>query len=96
MDAGAYNYAIAFQERIKISDEKMEFYKVNAVTLRLMVLCPSNKPGLNVEMQTQDSWFCWTTASSFISVPDSEGLAQAWPLLSSVFRRSYICVICCY
>lgn len=28
MDAGKYNYAIAFQERIKISDEKMEFYKV--------------------------------------------------------------------
>lgn len=28
MDAGEYNYAIAFQERIKISDEKMEFYKV--------------------------------------------------------------------
>ncbi|CAB1113060.1 unnamed protein product [Ectocarpus sp. CCAP 1310/34] len=27
MDAGAYNYAIAFQERIKISDEKMEFYE---------------------------------------------------------------------
>lgn len=33
MDAGAYNYAIAFQERIKISDEKMEFYKVQT-TLR--------------------------------------------------------------
>lgn len=29
MDAGAYNYAIAFQERIKISDEKMDFYKVD-------------------------------------------------------------------
>lgn len=27
MDAGTYNYAIAFQERIKISDEKMDFYK---------------------------------------------------------------------
>lgn len=27
MDAGEYNYAIAFQERIKISDEKMEFYE---------------------------------------------------------------------
>jgi geranylgeranyl reductase len=26
IDAGEYNYAIAFQERIKISDEKMEFY----------------------------------------------------------------------
>lgn len=28
MDAGEYNYAIAFQERIKISEEKMEFYEV--------------------------------------------------------------------
>lgn len=28
MDAGEYNFAIAFQERIKISDEKMEFYEV--------------------------------------------------------------------
>ena len=27
MDAGQYNYAIAFQERIKISDEKMKFYE---------------------------------------------------------------------
>jgi len=27
MDAGAYNFAIAFQERIKISDEKMKFYE---------------------------------------------------------------------
>jgi geranylgeranyl reductase len=26
IDAGDYNYAIAFQERIKISEEKMEFY----------------------------------------------------------------------
>jgi len=26
MDAGEYNYAIAFQERIKISEEKMDFY----------------------------------------------------------------------
>jgi len=26
IDAGEYNYAIAFQERIKISDEKMKFY----------------------------------------------------------------------
>ena len=26
IDAGEYNFAIAFQERIKISDEKMEFY----------------------------------------------------------------------
>lgn len=28
MDAGSYNFAIAFQERIKISDEKMAFYEV--------------------------------------------------------------------
>jgi len=27
MDAGEYNYAIAFQERIKVSDEKMKFYE---------------------------------------------------------------------
>jgi geranylgeranyl reductase len=27
LDAGEYNYAIAFQERIKISDEKMKFYE---------------------------------------------------------------------
>jgi len=27
MDAGLYNFAIAFQERIKISDEKMAFYE---------------------------------------------------------------------
>jgi geranylgeranyl reductase len=27
MDAGEYNYAIAFQERIRISPEKMEYYK---------------------------------------------------------------------
>ncbi|CAJ1942182.1 unnamed protein product [Cylindrotheca closterium] len=27
MDAGQYNFAIAFQERIKISDEKMAFYE---------------------------------------------------------------------
>lgn len=27
MDAGQYNFAIAFQERIKIPDEKMEFYE---------------------------------------------------------------------
>jgi len=27
MDAGKYNFAIAFQERIKISDEKMAFYE---------------------------------------------------------------------
>jgi len=27
MDAGEYNFAIAFQERIKIPDEKMEFYE---------------------------------------------------------------------
>jgi len=27
MDAGEYNYAIAFQERIKIDDEKMAFYE---------------------------------------------------------------------
>jgi len=27
MDAGQYNFAIAFQERIKISDEKMTFYE---------------------------------------------------------------------
>ncbi|KAI2510567.1 geranylgeranyl diphosphate reductase [Fragilaria crotonensis] len=27
MDAGTYNFAIAFQERIKISDEKMKFYE---------------------------------------------------------------------
>jgi geranylgeranyl reductase len=27
MDAGSYNFAIAFQERIKISDEKMAFYE---------------------------------------------------------------------
>lgn len=27
MDAGEYNFAIAFQERIKISDEKMEYYE---------------------------------------------------------------------
>jgi geranylgeranyl diphosphate/geranylgeranyl-bacteriochlorophyllide a reductase len=27
IDAGEYNYAIAFQERIKISDEKMKFYE---------------------------------------------------------------------
>jgi len=27
MDAGEYNYAIAFQERIKISEEKMKFYE---------------------------------------------------------------------
>lgn len=26
-DAGEYNYAIAFQERIKVSDEKMKFYE---------------------------------------------------------------------
>lgn len=32
MDAGEYNYAIAFQERIKISDKKMEFYEVSART----------------------------------------------------------------
>lgn len=31
MDAGEYNFAIAFQERIKISDEKMEFYEVGCV-----------------------------------------------------------------
>lgn len=27
MDAGEYNYAIAFQERIKIPEEKMEYYE---------------------------------------------------------------------
>ena len=27
MDAGEYNYAIAFQERIRVSDEKMQFYE---------------------------------------------------------------------
>lgn len=27
IDAGEYNFAIAFQERIKISDEKMKFYE---------------------------------------------------------------------
>ena len=27
IDAGEYNYAIAFQERIKVSDEKMKFYE---------------------------------------------------------------------
>lgn len=27
MDAGLYNFAIAFQERIKISDDKMKFYE---------------------------------------------------------------------
>lgn len=27
IDAGDYNYAIAFQERIKVSDEKMKFYE---------------------------------------------------------------------
>lgn len=27
MDAGEYNYAIAFQERIKVSDEQMKFYE---------------------------------------------------------------------
>ena len=27
IDAGEYNYAIAFQERIKISEEKMKFYE---------------------------------------------------------------------
>ena len=27
MGAGEYNYAIAFQERIKVSDEKMKFYE---------------------------------------------------------------------
>ncbi|CAM9527150.1 unnamed protein product [Choristocarpus tenellus] len=27
MDAGSYNFAIAFQERIKIDDDKMDFYK---------------------------------------------------------------------
>ena len=27
MDAGEYNFAIAFQERIKISEEKMQFYE---------------------------------------------------------------------
>ena len=27
MDAGEYNFAIAFQEIIKISNEKMEYYK---------------------------------------------------------------------
>jgi len=27
MDAGEYNFAIAFQERIKISDDKMQFYE---------------------------------------------------------------------
>jgi len=27
MDAGEYNYAIAFQERIRIDDEKMAFYE---------------------------------------------------------------------
>jgi len=27
LDAGEYNYAIAFQERIKISDEQMAFYE---------------------------------------------------------------------
>ena len=27
MDAGQYNFAITFQERIKISEEKMEFYE---------------------------------------------------------------------
>merc|ERR1719171_3080682 len=27
MDAGEYNFAIAFQERIKISDEKLKFYE---------------------------------------------------------------------
>ena len=26
IDAGEYNFAIAFQERIKIDDEKMAFY----------------------------------------------------------------------
>ena len=29
MDAGEYNFAIAFQERIKISEEKMDFYEVS-------------------------------------------------------------------
>merc|ERR1711998_183690 len=27
MGAGEYNYAIAFQERIRVSDEKMQFYE---------------------------------------------------------------------
>ena len=27
IDAGEYDYAIAFQERIKIPDEKMEYYR---------------------------------------------------------------------
>lgn len=31
MDAGQYNFAIAFQERIKISDEKMKFYEVDLI-----------------------------------------------------------------
>jgi geranylgeranyl reductase len=26
IDAGEYNYAIAFQERIKINDDQMKFY----------------------------------------------------------------------
>ena len=34
MDAGSYNFAIAFQERIKISDEKMAFYDVTFLVHR--------------------------------------------------------------
>jgi geranylgeranyl reductase len=31
IDAGEYDYAIAFQERIRIDDAKMEYYKVGVV-----------------------------------------------------------------
>ena len=31
IDAGEYDYAIAFQERIRIPDDKMEYYKDLAV-----------------------------------------------------------------
>lgn len=38
MDAGQYNFAIAFQERIKISEEKMKFYEVGSHGTRFDVL----------------------------------------------------------
>lgn len=39
MDAGAYNYAIAFQERIKISEKKMEFYEVRELKSSCPFFC---------------------------------------------------------
>ncbi len=66
MDAGLYNFAIAFQERIKIPDDKMKFYEEMAEMYVGDDVCPDFRlPEL-------------TVGRLLFRLPKSKPLVQRW------------------